>query len=118
VFILLQNLYQALDFIANRRKVLKVETIGDSYGAVTGCLEHQEQHAVIMARFATDCQRKMLEVTSNLCVTLGPDTIGTYYTFLEKTAILQFSLFSFHTEVAMRIGINRSPVTAGVLQGD
>jgi Adenylate and Guanylate cyclase catalytic domain len=84
VFILLQNVYQAFDAIATRRKVFKVETIGDCYVAVTGCPEHQEQHAVIMARFATDCQRKMLEVTRNLCVALGPDTNGMYYTFLEK----------------------------------
>jgi class 3 adenylate cyclase len=36
VFILLQTLYQAFDKIAKRRKVFKVETIGDSYVAVTG----------------------------------------------------------------------------------
>jgi class 3 adenylate cyclase len=33
VFILLQTVYQAFDKIAKRRKVFKVETIGDSYGA-------------------------------------------------------------------------------------
>jgi hypothetical protein len=36
VFILLQSVYQAFDKIAKRRKVFKVETIGDSYVAVTG----------------------------------------------------------------------------------
>ena len=36
VFILLQTVYQAFDKIAKRRKVFKVETIGDSYVAVTG----------------------------------------------------------------------------------
>lgn len=36
VFILLQTLYQAFDKVAKRRKVFKVETIGDSYVAVTG----------------------------------------------------------------------------------
>jgi Adenylate and Guanylate cyclase catalytic domain len=76
VFVLLQNLYQAFDHIANQRKVFKVETIGDCYVAVTGCPEIQDQHAVIMARFATDCQRKMKEVTSNLSLSLGPDTNG------------------------------------------
>jgi Adenylate and Guanylate cyclase catalytic domain len=77
VFILLQNLYQAFDYIANRRKVFKVETIGDCYVAVTGCPEIQDQHAVIMARFATDCQNKMGDIINKLCVTLGPDTSGT-----------------------------------------
>ena len=36
VFILLQTVYQAFDKIAKRRKVFKVETIGDSYLAVAG----------------------------------------------------------------------------------
>lgn len=85
-------MYQAYDKIAKRRKVFKVETIGDSYVAVTGCPEVQEQHAVIMARFATDCQQKMAEVTNSLCVTLGPDT----------------------NELSMRIGMHSGPVTAGM----
>jgi Adenylate and Guanylate cyclase catalytic domain len=76
VFILLQHLYQAFDHIAHRRKVFKVETIGDCYVAVTGCPERQDQHPIIMARFATDCQRKMIEVIGTLSVTLGPDTSG------------------------------------------
>jgi Adenylate and Guanylate cyclase catalytic domain len=76
VFILLQTLYQAFDHIANRRKVFKVETIGDCYVAVTGCPEIQDQHAVIMARFATDCQHKMTEVIGTLSVSLGPGTNG------------------------------------------
>lgn len=50
VFILLQTIYQNFDKIAKRRKVFKVETIGDSYVAVTGLPEPQANHAVIMAR--------------------------------------------------------------------
>jgi hypothetical protein len=50
VFILLQTVYQAFDAIAKRRRVFKVETIGDSYVAVTGLPEAQPNHAVIMAR--------------------------------------------------------------------
>jgi len=50
VFVLLQTLYQAFDVIANKRKVFKVETIGDSYVAVTGLPDAQPKHALIMAR--------------------------------------------------------------------
>jgi class 3 adenylate cyclase len=74
VFILLQTLYQAFDVIAKRHKVWKVETIGDSYVAVTGLPHPQERHAVIMARFSAACMLKMLELTSELEKTLGPDT--------------------------------------------
>jgi Adenylate and Guanylate cyclase catalytic domain len=81
VFLLLQNVYQAFDHIAKRRRVFKVETIGDSYVAVTGLPEPQEQHAVIMARFAVECQQKMHEVASHLDVSLGPGTSGKWILF-------------------------------------
>jgi class 3 adenylate cyclase len=119
VFILLQNVYQAFDLIANRRKVFKVETIGDSYVAVTGCPEYQEQHAVIMARFAIDCQRKLKEVTTNLGSSLGSDTCGKCQLFLsiEHKQNVSKNIFCV-LGLAMRIGIHSGPVTAGVLQGD
>ncbi|KAG7341943.1 adenylate/guanylate cyclase with integral membrane sensor [Nitzschia inconspicua] len=96
VFTLLQNIYQAFDKIAARRKVFKVETIGDSYVAVTGLPEPQEDHAVIMAKFARDCLEKMRDVTNALEVLLGPDT----------------------TDLSMRFGLNSGQVTGGVLMGE
>jgi len=36
VLLLLETIYKAFDAIAKRRKVFKVETIGDCYVAVTG----------------------------------------------------------------------------------
>jgi hypothetical protein len=36
VFTLLESVYRAFDIIARRRKVFKVETVGDCYVAVTG----------------------------------------------------------------------------------
>lgn len=74
VFILLQTIYQAFDTIAKRRKVFKVETIGDSYVAVTGLPDPQDAHAIIMARFAGECLAKINQLTAELESTLGPDT--------------------------------------------
>jgi class 3 adenylate cyclase len=96
VFTLLQNLYQAFDSVAKKRGVFKVETIGDSYLAVTGLPDPQEDHAVIMAEFAFDCKRKMQEVTRNLERTLGPET----------------------SVLGMRFGLHSGPVIAGVLRGE
>lgn len=96
VFTLLQNLYKAFDRVAMRRRVFKVETIGDSYVAVTGLPEPQADHAIIMAKFAKDCLQKMHEVTRALEIRLGPDT----------------------NDLSMRIGMNSGQVTGGVLRGD
>jgi len=96
VFTLLQTVYQAFDRIAKRRKVFKVETIGDSYLAVCGLPEPQPNHAVIMVRFAWDCMQKMKQVTRLLELTLGPDT----------------------GDLCMRFGLHSGPVTAGVLRGE
>ena len=96
VFTLLETLYRAFDLIAKRRKVFKVETVGDCYVAVTGLPEPRKDHAVIMARFARDCMAKMNDLSHQLEVTLGPDT----------------------GDLAMRFGLHSGPVTAGVLRGD
>jgi len=95
VFILLQTLYQAFDEIAKKRKVFKVETIGDSYVACCGVPEAEPAHAVKMARFAWDCMVQMREITRDLETQLGPDT----------------------GELSMRFGLNSGPVTAGLLRG-
>lgn len=89
-------MYHAFDEIARRRRVFKVETVGDCYVAVAGLPEPCVNHAQVMARFAFDCRYKMNELVKELEVTLGPDT----------------------TELAIRIGLHSGPVTAGVLRGD
>lgn len=96
VFILLQTVYQNFDWLAKRRRVFKVETIGDSYLAVTGLPEPQESHATIMAKFAWDCLIRVGEITKELEVSLGPDT----------------------GDLSMRFGLHSGSVTAGVLKGD
>ena len=73
VFSLLQSIYHEFDQVAKRRKVFKVETIGDCYLAVTGVPEPQSNHALLMARFAYECKIRMNNLTKKLDLTLGPD---------------------------------------------
>lgn len=96
MFILLETLYAAFDLIARRRRIFKVETIGDCYVAVSGLPEPRRDHAVAMAKFATDILRKVHELTRKLEVSLGPDT----------------------GDLTIRVGLHSGPVTAGVLRGE
>jgi class 3 adenylate cyclase len=95
VFGLLESVYQAFDTIAQRRKVFKVETVGDCYVAVTGVPNPQPEHVVIMVRFAEECIVKMGQVTSKLAATMGPDT----------------------ADLSIRVGLHSGTVTGGVLRG-
>ncbi|CAJ1964628.1 unnamed protein product [Cylindrotheca closterium] len=96
VFTLLESVYRAFDVIARRRKVFKVETVGDCYVAVTGLPEPTKDHARIMALFAKECVTRFEELVGMLETTLGPDT----------------------GDLGIRVGIHSGPVTAGVLRGD
>eukprot|EP00536_Pseudo-nitzschia_multiseries_P010553 jgi/Psemu1/243039/estExt_Genewise1.C_3250021 len=95
VFHLLETVYGAMDQIAMRRGVFKVETVGDCYVAVCGLPEPREDHVVSMARFARDCQLRMASLSQQLEIALGPDT----------------------ADLSFRIGIHSGPVTGGVLRG-
>jgi hypothetical protein len=53
VFTLLETIYHEFDQIAKRRRVFKVETVGDCYVAVAGLPEHRKDHAVVMVRCST-----------------------------------------------------------------
>jgi class 3 adenylate cyclase len=96
VFTLLETVFRAFDSIAKRRRVFKVETVGDCYVAVTGLPEPRKDHAPAMAKFARECLDKFNELAKSLEVTLGPDT----------------------GDLALRTGLHSGPVTAGVLRGD
>ena len=74
VFTLLENVFSALDRLAKKRRVFKVETVGDCYVAVAGLPEKRKDHAVVMARFAMDALLTTQEVVKRLEMTLGPDT--------------------------------------------
>jgi class 3 adenylate cyclase len=96
VFTLLETLYAAFDAIARRRRIFKVETIGDCYVAVAGLPEPRIDHAILMARFATDIMSQVHKMTRKLEVSLGPDT----------------------GDLTLRIGMHSGPVTGGVLRGE
>jgi len=96
VFTLLESVYCAFDHIAKKRKVFKVETVGDCYVAVTGLPEPTKEHASIMAVFARECVNRFKYLVHNLETTLGPDT----------------------GDLCIRVGLHSGPVTAGVLRGD
>jgi hypothetical protein len=83
-------------FILSLPYVFRNASIGDCYVAVAGLPTPREDHAVVMARFARECMRKMNEVTKKLEVSLGPET----------------------GDLTMRFGLHSGPVTAGVLRGE
>jgi class 3 adenylate cyclase len=96
VFELLETIYGAFDELAKRRRIFKVETVGDCYVAVCGISEARDDHAVAMAKFARECLSKMRNLTKMLEVKLGPDT----------------------SSLSFRVGLHSGPVTGGVLRGD
>jgi class 3 adenylate cyclase len=74
VFTLLETLFQAFDSIARKRRIFKVETIGDCYVAVAGLPQPRQDHAVAMVRFAQHCMIRMQSLVKILDLTLGPGT--------------------------------------------
>jgi class 3 adenylate cyclase len=96
VFTLLEAIYAEFDAIAKRRRVFKVEVVGDCYVAVAGLPDPRPDHAVVMAKFANDCLTRMFRIVRKLEVELGPDT----------------------AELGLRVGMHSGPVVAGVLRGD
>jgi hypothetical protein len=120
-------LYHSFDKLCRKYRIFKVETIGyvmlfvidscmmpshalpklltpftslfwrrDCYVAVSGLPEFTENHAVDMARYAQEIMIQMHKIVKQLEVALGPET----------------------ADLALRIGINSGPVTAGVLRGE
>jgi len=95
VFCLLETIYGEFDQLAAQLGVFKVETIGDSYMAVTGLPEPSDQHAITMVKFAYQCLQRTNKTFRQLQAVLGPGT----------------------QDLAVRIGLHSGPVTAGVLRG-
>jgi class 3 adenylate cyclase len=72
---LLETVYAAFDDIAKRRRIFKVETVGDCYVAVCGIPDARKNHALLMCRFARDCLHAMRKLVVEMSDTLGPDTL-------------------------------------------
>merc|ERR1712226_910324 len=70
VFQLLETIYHVFDEIANRRRVFKVETVGDCYVAVAGLPEPRKDHAIVMARYARDTVMTVQELVKRLELSL------------------------------------------------
>jgi class 3 adenylate cyclase len=96
VFTLLETIFAAFDSVALKRRVFKVETVGDCYVAVSGLPEPRQDHAITMARFARDCIAKHMAAVKKLESTLGPET----------------------GDLRLRVGLHSGPITAGVLRGE
>lgn len=95
VFDLLETVFAYFDHFARKRKVFKVETIGDCYMAVAGVPHEKEDHAEIMADFALDILRSFEKIKEVKC--------------LEGVDI---------SSLNVRIGFHSGPVIGGVVRGD
>jgi len=96
VFRLLETVYRAFDLEGSKAGVFKVETVGDSYVAVTGLPDAREDHAIMIAKYSIKCLLKFNVLAKRLEPHLGPGTAS----------------------LGMRFGLHSGPVTAGVLRGE
>eukprot|EP00980_Cylindrotheca_fusiformis_P000032 scaffold14_cov130-Cylindrotheca_fusiformis.AAC.2 len=107
VFMLLENIYGALDTIANRYAIFKVETVGDCYVAAAGLPDPMENHALVACKFARDALKKMKEITHQMEASLGPGTAALDLRVgIHSTSDI---VFSHHRS---------GQVTAGILRGE
>ncbi|CAB9521897.1 Receptor-type guanylate cyclase gcy [Seminavis robusta] len=95
VFQFLERLYASWDVLAAHHGVYKVETVGECYVAATGIPDAQSDHVVRMAKFVSDCCRKMPKFVRKMEEQFGPDT----------------------RELQIRAGMNSGAVTGGFLKG-
>ena len=83
---ILDQIFSAFDALAERHGLEKIKTIGDAYMVASGLPEPRTDHAPAMAEMALDMQARIGELSQLLGV-----------------------------DLALRIGIDSGPVTAGVI---
>ena len=95
---LLESIFGVCDEIVQRYGLTKVKTIGDSYMAVAGVPDIQDDHVDRMARAATEIQQAL----TNLQLKMPPELGDTSWIDNIK-------------EVHARVGVHCGPVVAGVV---
>jgi len=95
---LLESIFGVCDEIVQRHGLTKVKTIGDSYMAVAGVPDIQEDHVDRMAHAATEIQQALTDLQLKMPPELG-DT----------------SWVDNIKEVHARVGVHCGPVVAGVV---
>ena len=95
---LLESIFSVCDEIVQKHGLTKVKTIGDSYMAVAGVPDFQDDHVDRMARASTEIQ----EALTRLQLKMPPELGDTSWVDNIK-------------EVHARVGVHCGPVVAGVV---
>ena len=93
MFSLLESVFGEFDRVAKKLGIFKVETIEDCYVAVAGVPDPRDDHAIVMAQFALECQRKFNKVVKSLKNIDAED-------------------------LRLRSGLHSGSITAGILRGE
>ena len=125
---LLEQIYSSFDHIAQKRKIFKVETIGDCYGksslvlwcvdaSLSAVVSHAQAHSFFLlpdtvAVAGLPEPRKDHAVVMSL---FAYECRGIVNPLVKK---LEVVLGPGTSELAMRFGLHSGPVTAGVLRGE
>eukprot|EP00934_Nitzschia_sp_Nitz4_P004111 Nitzschia sp. Nitz4//scaffold458_size6098//2//3483//NITZ4_009188-RA/size6098-augustus-gene-0.1-mRNA-1//-1//CDS//3329552307//4101//frame0 len=95
VFQLLEVLFESFDEVAERHNIFKAETSANFFVMASGVPDYRHDHAMVMARFATDCMKRMSYLTRKLETRFGPDT----------------------ADLGLRIGMDSGAITGGYTFG-
>jgi class 3 adenylate cyclase len=134
VFLLLETLYASFDEIAVKKRVYKVETIGDCYVAVAGLPKPDKDHAISTSHSVEQIQFVCKNHPSHVSVMLFCHDV-LLLTFPFLVAMAKFStecvrlmhrvkydlvaeLGPETTNLDLRVGLHSGAVMAGVLRGE
>lgn len=130
VFMLLESIYRDFDNIANRRKVFKVETVGDCYVAVCG-LPGKFVRVYCWKKKLTSCCDGIgltimllllliyvhTEPRKDHVVVMARFATDCVLKMAVQVQALEEELGPDTADLGIRVGLHSGPVTAGVLRG-